>query len=219
MSVEYTTREEHPRPAILMHWVHLVALAVLIWTGFFIRRPFYAGSMQLNRSLHLIFMWVLIFTAVVRVYYAFVGFSAAPGMRRRIRDYRHFGRQEENRGKFFEQIKYYLFLRRTSPRHGKYNTLQKGTYVFWLLLIAIQAITGLAIWTTTQRAFAPLTYALGGPAAIRTYHYWIMWIFIVTVAVHIYLSAVEAWRELPLMFFGIETGKPTEEESRPATMG
>lgn len=208
-----TTREEHPWPAIVMHWIHLISIVVLTYTGFYIHRPFGPGTMDLMRSLHFLFMFILILNALVRVYWAFMGRgSAAQGSRQRVRDYKHFGYERENRGQFWETVKYYTFIRRTHPVGGKYNTLQKGVYMFWLLLIVLQAITGFAIWTNTAEFFAPLTNALGGLIAMRAIHYIIMWLFIITTLVHIYLSVAEAPWQAPLMFFGRETSEPTAEK-------
>lgn len=202
-----TTREEHPWPAIVMHWFHLVSIIVLTYTGFYIHRPFGPGSMDLMRTLHFIFMFILVLTAIVRVYWAFMGTgSAAQGSRTKIRDYKHFGPQRENKGTFFETVKYYVFLRKSHPTGAKYNGLQKGVYMFWLLLIVLQAITGFAIWTITAPAFQPLTYLVGGLIAMRMIHYIIMWVFIITTLVHIYLSIAEAPWQAPLMFFGRESG-------------
>ncbi len=208
-----TTREEHPLPTVVTHWVHLVAVGVLIWTGFFISLPFYSGSMANNRTFHLIFAWVLLSTATVRLYWAFVGFSAPPGSQQEIPDYKFFAPQAENRGKLLPTLQYYLFLRRTHPKTAKYNPLQKGTYIFWGSLIVAQTITGFELWTPTASFFSPLTYALGGPDNVRIIHYLIMWLFIVTVALHIYLVFVEVIREVPLMFWWHETASEREKRS------
>ena len=217
MGAKYTTKEEHPWPAIVMHWAHLISMVILIYTGFYIHRPFGPGSMDLMRTLHFVFMFVLIFVAIIRVYWAFLGGgSAGPGSRRRIPDWRHFGRSEENKGQSLETAKYYLFLRKTKPPSAKFNTLQKGTYLFWLLLIFLQAVTGFAIWTNTAAFFEPLTYLVGGHIVMRMWHYILMWIFIITSAVHIYIAVAEQPRQLPLMFAGVETGEEGSDE-RPAS--
>lgn len=212
-----TTREEHPAPARAMHWFHLVSIVVLIYTGFYIHKPFGPGSMDLMRMLHFVFMFVLIFTAIIRVYWAFFGRgSAGQGSRRRVADYKHFGYERANKGKFVETVKYYLFLRKMHPAGGKYNTLQKGTYLLWLFLIALQALTGFMIWTgVTAGAFLPLTDALGGLIVLRAIHYLLMWVFIITTLVHIYLSIAEAPWQAPLMFLGKESGTG-ETDKRPA---
>lgn len=200
------TVEEHPAPARAMHWLHLLSIVLLIWSGFYIHDPFGPGTMDFWRLIHFIFMFVLILVAIVRVYWAFLGSGSAGPGGRVVRDSRHFGRSPENRGQALETIKYYLFLRKTHPPTAKYNPLQKGTYVVWLLLIFLQAVTGFALWTPTASAFWPLTYLVGGPEGMRVIHYLIMWLFIITTAVHIYLSAVEAPWQLGLMFWGKETG-------------
>jgi Ni/Fe-hydrogenase 1 B-type cytochrome subunit len=212
MSSAVTTREEHPWPARAMHWLHLLSMIALTYTGFYIHRPFGPGTMGFMRTTHFIAMFVLIFVAILRVYWAFAGGgSAYPGQRAKVRDSRHFGRSAENKGKSFEMIKYYLFMRKTHPHTAKYNIMQKGTYLAWLALIVLQAITGFALWSNTASFFSPLTYAVGGPEAMRMLHYLIMWIFIITTAIHVYLSVAEGARQLPLMFFGKESGEEPEK--------
>ncbi|HEY3374761.1 MAG TPA: Ni/Fe-hydrogenase, b-type cytochrome subunit [Candidatus Aquicultor sp.] len=202
MSGERTTRQEHPLPAVIMHWTHLISMAILIFTGFYIHSSFFNGSMAVERQLHFIFAFVLIYVAIIRVYWAFFGHgSASQGSHVKERDYRFFLPQAQNRGKFGQTIRYYLFLRRTHPATAKYNPLQKGTYVFWLILIILQAITGFALWEPTMSFFSPLTNALGGLNWMRIGHYFITWIFIITIAVHIYLVLAEDIKQFPLMFW------------------
>jgi Ni/Fe-hydrogenase 1 B-type cytochrome subunit len=207
----FTTREEHPLPAIVMHGVHLVSMFALIFSGFYIHYPFFAGAMGVLRATHFIAMFVLIATAVVRVYWAFAGSgSAGSGSRRKVPDWTHFFPEKANRGQGLESLKYYMFLRRTHPRTAKFNTLQKSTYVLWLLLIVVQAITGFAMWAPTAAGLQPLTYALGGVTQVRVDHYLVMWLFIVTLMIHVYLSVAEAWVQLPIMFLWRET-RPKDE--------
>lgn len=215
----YVTREEHPIPAIVMHWLHVLSIIVLTYTGFYIHRPFGPGSMDVMRTTHFIAMFVVILVAIVRVYWAFLGRgSAGAGSRVKVRDSRHFGVSPENRGKSVEIVKYYLFVRKTHPRTAKYNILQKGTYMAWLGLIALQAVTGFALWSNTASFFEPLTYWVGGPDAMRMIHYLIMWVFIITTMIHIYLAVAEGARQVPLMFLGMETGhKPEAEKEASST--
>jgi len=197
------TREEHPLPAIILHVVHLVSLLLLIFTGFYIYSPFFSGFMGYARSIHQLFMWVFVFTTVIRVYWSFFGAgSAPPGGRVKRGDYRWFSPlRHEGEGTARDTIKYYLFFRKTYPSVYKFNPLQKSVYLFWaFFFIPLITLTGLCIWTPTQSFFEPLTYALGGPGAMWTYHYLLMWVFICTVMVHLYLVIAEVARELPLMF-------------------
>jgi Ni/Fe-hydrogenase 1 B-type cytochrome subunit len=207
----YTTREEHPLPAVLLHGVHLVSMLLLILSGLYIHYPFAAGAMGLMRTTHFVAMSVLVITTVLRVYWAFAGRgSAGSGSRRLVPDWRHFAPEPANRGQMLETLKYYLFLRDSHPRSAKFNTLQKATYGLWLVLIVIQAVTGLAMWSPTASAFEPLAYALGGITQMRVDHYLVMWLFIVTLMIHVYLSVAEAWVQVPLMFLWRET-RPKDE--------
>jgi Ni/Fe-hydrogenase 1 B-type cytochrome subunit len=211
MAVVHTTRQEHPLPAVLMHWTHVVAMAALILSGLYIHYPFIAGAMGGMRTAHFVFAFVLIATVVVRVYWMFFGAgSAGSGSTRRVPDWTHFAPERANRGQMLETLKYYLFLRSTHPRSGKFNTLQKSTYALWLLLIVAQAVTGFAMWSATRAAFEPLTYMLGGTEMVRVDHYLLMWLFIVTLMIHIYLSVAEAWAQVPIMFLW----KPTRTPAR-----
>lgn len=211
-----STHEEHPLTATLLHWSHLLSIAVLTFTGFYIHWPFFPGAMGIMRNLHFVFMFILIFVAIIRVYWAFFGAgSAALGSHEKVRDARFFGPQKENRGTFWGTLKYYLFLQKEAPAVSKYNGLQKGTYVFWLFLIAAQAITGFALWTPTATGLLPLTYALGGVLMVRMYHYLIMWVFLITVAIHVYLAVVH-WDEFMMMFFQAESHDAAAGATTPA---
>jgi Ni/Fe-hydrogenase 1 B-type cytochrome subunit len=209
MAHTYATREEHPLVPRLLHWVHLVSMFILILSGLYIAHPFLPGLMGVMRGAHLIFMWVLIITAIWRLVWAFVGRTAPLGSRETVRDYKHFGPQRENKGTMGGTIAYYTFMRKDAPRVYKYNGLQKGTYVFWLFLIIAQAITGFAIWGPVQQWFLPLSYLVGGPIYMRTIHYVIMWLFVITTAIHIYLSTLHR-DQFDLMFMGRESAPHAE---------
>jgi len=197
------TREEHPLPAIVMHAIHMTSLLLLIFTRFYIRSPFFSGFMGYARLIHQVAMWTFVFTTITRIYWSFFGAgSAPPGGRVKERDshwFRPF--RHEGEGSSLDTIKYYLFIRKTYPAVYKFNPLQKSVYLFWaFILIPLTLLTGLCIWTPTQSFFETFTYWAGGLAAMRSYHYLLMWAFIITASVHLYLVVAEVARELPLMF-------------------
>lgn len=197
------TREEHPLPAVLMHAVHLLSLVLLVFTGFYLHSPFFDGAMTWMRNIHFIAMWTFLFTTVIRIYWAFFGAgSAPPGSRHKHPDYKWFSPfRREGESTLWQTLKYYLFLRKTYPSVYKFNPLQKYTYLtFAFILVPLSALTGLMIWAPTQSFFEPLTYWLGGLAAMRGYHYLIMWAFIILVGIHFYLTLSEVAREWRMMF-------------------
>ena len=204
-------REEHPLPAMLMHYAHLISIVVLTITGLYIHAPWQGVRMELMRQLHFWFMYVLIVTLVIRIYWAIFGAgSSSHGSMKRVRDGKFFMPEAQNKGQLFQTVKYYLFLRKTHPPTSKFNPLQKGTYVFWILLIAVQAITGFAIYGPTRGWFAGMTYMLGGPLQMRVFHYLIMWVFVITTLIHIYLAVAEDVGAFFLMFFW----KENKEDAR-----
>ena len=209
MAVERTTRAEHPLPAVLMHWAHVLALAVLIFTGFQLYYPFLMAPLGLIRAVHMTAAYVLLITVVLRIYWAFFGAgSAGGGSSRLVPDWTHFAPERANKGQALETLKYYLFLRDTHPRSAKFNTLQKGTYVVWLLLIIGAAATGFALWGPTGQILLPRAYTFGGPVWMRSLHYLIMWGFICTLMIHIYLSFAEASAQVWIMFLWKTNGGP-----------
>ena len=195
----------HPPQAVALHWVHLLAMLILFASGWYINSPFFEGGMGIMRYLHFIAMYVVVLVLLVRVYWAFFGAPA---------DFHDFALyQKENRGKLIPTISYYLFIKKEHPQTGKYNPLQKTTYVSWVILIVLQALTGFALYTGNIFGL-PFLYApeimgwlvdlCGGLANVRIIHYLIMWVFILTVGVHIYLSLVEDIGEFGPMFLGSE---------------
>ena len=63
------TRLEHPWPAVLMHWAHLLSFFVLIATGLAIHaHSDVIGTTGAVRQVHFIAMYVFILTTVARIY-------------------------------------------------------------------------------------------------------------------------------------------------------
>jgi len=207
-----TTRAEHPLSAVITHWIHIVALFILIFTGFWIHDPFTNWPFHTVRYIHLFAAFFLVGTGIFRVYWGFFGTGSADvGSTKKIKDWHFFFPQKENKGTFWEVVKYYLFLRKTHPCTAKYNPLQKLAYGALLFAIIIDATTGLAMWHVTASFFQPMTYFFGGTEVIRNIHYIAMWAFIVITAAHIYIVLIEAPWEIPLMFLWKE-GRPVEAE-------
>ncbi len=203
-----TYRESHPFPFMISHWIHLLCMVVLVFTGFYIHAPFGDFSMATMRSLHFAAMWLVLVNLVIRVVLAFTWrTSSLKGTRDVVPDYRNFSPQSENRGQFIETIKYYLFIRKTHPATGKYNPMQKLAYLAMAALLVAQGYSGFAIYGPMDQVpvLAAGTALVGGLQNMRTIHYLIMWVFILITMIHVYLSVAEDIDALPLMFYGKET--------------
>jgi Ni/Fe-hydrogenase 1 B-type cytochrome subunit len=208
------TAEEHPLTAMVLHWVHLISMFILIFTGIYIHYPWFPGAMGAMRQWHFVFMWIFILTTVVRIYWAFFGAGSADGGKTvKIRDSKHFLPEKSNKGQFIPTLKYYLFLAKSHDAPAKYNSMQKWAYNVIPLLVLLQAITGFALYPPFAAFFEPMSTFLGGVGQVRMFHYLIMYVFIVFLMVHIYLSAVEEPQEFPAMFFGVRDGKKAMKEA------
>ncbi len=201
---EKMSRAEHPLPAVLLHWSHLLSFFVLIATGLLIHSPNpNIAPMQTADTVHFVAMYVFVLTTVIRLYWAFFGAgSATLASIKPIRDYRHFAITRLDLKTVGGWLKYYLFLRKDHPYTPKYNPLQKLTYgYFFPLGILAMALTGFAMFAPTAPAMSWLTAVLGGQNGVRLTHYLGMWILVVVFLIHFYLVLFEDVKELPNMLF------------------
>jgi len=200
--------EPHP-PALpkYIHFQHLGMMFVLGFTGLAIRFPFIQGGRMTLRYIHYVAMVIVIATFIWRLWYAFAS---------KRRDWRAFAITKRDAKSLIGVAAYYSFFSNSKPHTDKYNVMQKGTYLLFALLMAVQALCGLALlefWKIPFIGITPSSLLLGwwlapmvggvamAVAWMRTLHYAITWIFIIVVTVHMYLSATE---DIPVTmdFFG-----------------
>ncbi len=203
-------REAHPLVFVLTHWINLIAIFALIFSGFYIHYPFLGGfmSMSLARGIHFFFMYVLLINLAFRIVASFFVKSATRlGTREVDKDIKNWLPQKLNRGQLIPWIKYYLFLKKEHPISAKYGVLQKVAYLATIPMTLAAAYTGFAIYGPTMdwAIFASGTDAVGGPMNMRIIHFYIMWVFILFTAVHIYLANVESLSPSKLIFAWKET--------------
>jgi Ni/Fe-hydrogenase 1 B-type cytochrome subunit len=207
---EAFTVQEHPLPAVLLHWAHLISFIILAVTGLLIYAAPQGWNMDAIRTIHFVVMFVFFFTFIIRVYWAFLGEgSADTGKTAIIRDYEHFVPAPGNKGKFVPYIKYYLFLSKTRPAVAKYNPLQKLAYgAAFPVLIIWMSVTGFAIWSNTPAwMFGWFVNLVGGLGTVRLVHYIGCWLMIVVFMVHLYLVVFEDPVEAYSMLFHVMPDK------------
>jgi len=146
--------------------------------------------MNLIRNLHFIFMYLLIINGVIRFYFSFFG---------KNKDYDQILLNKQDVKNIWPQTKYYLFIGK-HPETGKYNPLQKIAYIALPIMSVFQAFTGAILYWPVK--FAGLADYFGGLASVRGIHYIVMWLFIVVVAIHVYLVFTAAYEQFLFMFFG-----------------
>jgi len=178
----------------LDHWVRVIAVAVLVFTGFYIHWPFLSGGtdsylMAWMRFFHFVSAYALVLGLVVRVYFAFN--SAFD------RDWKDFGIFRNLRD-LPDIIGYYLFIKGTHKDYRKYNPLQAFAYLFTAILIVFTTLTGAALYKgkafgilDAQKSFMWVNTLLGGESFTRIWHFLSMWVFIIFVGVHVYMGILQ----------------------------
>ncbi len=200
---------EWSRGYILDHWIRVIAIAVLIFTGIYIHWPFIAGGpesfiMAWMRFFHFVAAYALILGLVVRIYMAFRSTFDA--------DWRDFS-VVENLKNVPDILSYYLFIKGSHKEYRKYNPLQALFYLITGLAIVFTALTGAAIYHGRLFGFIPCPGAfrwvsaiLGGESYTRIWHILTMWYFIVFMLVHVYMSLMITLVNKDKTFLSIFTG-------------
>ncbi|MDR0514486.1 MAG: cytochrome b/b6 domain-containing protein [Coriobacteriaceae bacterium] len=202
-------REAHPIPFVITHWINLVSMIFLIVTGFSIHFPFWPNFMGVARGVHVLCGIVLLLNCIVRVILAFVVKSAPTGGTRvLVADYKTWLPQKDNRHQLGAWIKYYLFLKKDHPLSAKLGVPQKISYLAIPLLIIVMAYTGFSLWGPIMDAPALKAGVnlVGGLMSMRIIHYFLMYVFIIFMFLHVYLANVEGFAPTKLMFLWREHG-------------
>ena len=202
-------REAHPIPMRITHWVNLVCMALLILSGFLIHFPFWAALTGVARGLHVFCGIVLLVNCIVRIVLAFLCTSAPTGgTRNKVRDYKTWLPQDDNKHQLGAWIKYYLFMKKDHPLSAKLGVPQKISYLAVAFLILIMAYTGFCLWIPTSEwtFFAAGTSFVGGAMSMRIIHYFMMFVFIIFTMLHAYLVFIEGTANAKLMLLGKEHG-------------
>ena len=209
-------REAHPIPFVLTHWINLLAMIFLAFSGFYIHFPFFGGFMGIARGMHFFWMYVLLINLLVRIVLAFfVKDATGLGSRNVEKDIKNWLPQKPNRHQLWPWIKYYIFLKKDHPISAKYGVLQKIAYLVTIPLTLLAAYTGFCLYQPAHNwaiwgMFAAGVQWVGGYMNMRIIHYFVMWVFILFTAIHAYLANIEgfspsriifAWQETPGLEF------------------
>jgi thiosulfate reductase cytochrome b subunit len=168
----------------------------------------FGGWLAGARNWHFAMMWVLAVNGAV--YLAFVWLHG---------EWRDLAPRRGDIRDAWEMIKFYLFVRKTHPRQGKHNALQKGVYFAlpWLGVLAV--LTGLAIWKPVQ--LAPLTSLFGGYVWARYWHFVVMLALVLLSVGHVFMVFAVDPQSLRSMITGWydESRSPEARNARPFLRG
>ena len=191
-----------PATPKVLHAFHMVSMIILGVTGMYIRFPYFTGGREFMRNTHYVFMIIVIAVLIWRVWYAFYSKTNA--------DWREFAIGKKDLATALGVLKYYGYISDNKPHVAKYNVMQKMSYVLFLAMMVMQAITGLLIWRLQLPIIHVSIYsgtaALVGATGvwmIRMVHYVLNWGFIIMTTVHLYLAfSVDV--PCALDFFGLK---------------
>ncbi|MDI6901449.1 MAG: cytochrome b/b6 domain-containing protein [Anaerosomatales bacterium] len=201
-------REAHPLVFVITHWINLVCMVMLAFSGFYIHYPFFDGFMGVARGMHFVAMFVIIINLTLRIILAFTVKTATQlGSREVETDIKNWLPQKENRHQFWPTVKYYLFLKKESPISAKYGSLQKIAYLATVPLTYLMAYTGFGLYgpTADWGFFAGGVDMVGGPMNMRIIHYFGMWVFIIFTMIHAYLANIYSFAPSRIIFAWKET--------------
>ena len=201
-------KEAHPLVFVIQHWIIVISMLVLIFTGFIIHFPFIPHIMGYCRGLHIFFGCVLVINMFLRILLSFFVKSAPTGGSRVVdKDYKTFMPQKDNKHQLLPWLKYYLFAKKDHPLSAKLGPLQKISYDLICFLVFPMAYTGFCIYNPLMDVsiFAWGNNLVGGAMNMRMIHYFMMFVFIWFMFIHIYLANIYGPNAAKLMFLRKES--------------
>jgi Ni/Fe-hydrogenase 1 B-type cytochrome subunit len=185
-------------PRRIYHWINLISVIALIYTGYNIANPRSGVAMGTMREIHFVFMWVFGANVLLRIYWAFFGRSG---------DWRKYLAQRWTDGEVWgATIRHYLKFERF-PKGMEDRLVQNTTYAIIAVLFLFQLATGLMLYLPLNTMMQTFTSILGGLQSVRYIHLFTMWIFMAFIVIHIYMSVSEEFDKIKLMLFSVADEK------------
>ena len=180
----------HPLWLRIWHWVHGVAIILLVLTGVQIRFPdllIIFGNLKRAITIHNLCGFVVLFD----YFLWFLFYSLRKELFRQ-----YIPTKEDLIEGIPAQANYYfarIFLGDPPPfeptPQAKFNSLQKTTYFgIMFVMLPLQVITGLLLWDI--ESFRPIIEAVGGVRVVDAFHIILAYIFISFLILHLYLATL-----------------------------
>ncbi len=197
-------------PVRVSHWLIFLSVIVLSVTGYYMHNPFIvvrsrtAYVMGTMRFIHLVTASVFISAFWLRIYWFFVG-NEWSNWRAFVPIHR-----EQWRG-MGRMVAYYTFFRKNIAHYVGHNALAAVTYLSMFLLMFIEILTGLALYSFTV-SNRILTFFIGwlprliDISYLRLIHFCIMFAFFIFVIHHVYSAVLVSWEERNGLIESIFTG-------------
>jgi Ni/Fe-hydrogenase b-type cytochrome subunit len=183
-------------PLRAMHWLAVLAIVVLVVTGFYIGGPYFMAGRETGRPfvmgwmrlLHFVAAAVFVTTGIVRLYWMFAGnqFERWKAL---------FPVRPRDWVNMWKQVKYYLMIRpEQAPHYLGHNPLQQLSYTGLYAVAALMVITGFTLYGQADptgffySTFGWVAHLLGGMQVVRFLHHVFSWAFLIFLPIHIYLA-------------------------------
>lgn len=184
-------------PVRIWHWVHALAITVLVITGYFIANPLPSMSGEASDSFLMGYIRLVHFTAAmvfavglfVRIYWAFVGNEYARGLLLPPLWRAQFW------SRVWHELKMYLFLTRKVAKYRGHNPLaQLFMWLINIVLALFMVCTGFALYSQGTGAGSWADVMFGwvfviepSSQTVRMWHLMGMWLMLLFIIVHIYM--------------------------------
>lgn len=186
-------------PVRLFHWVNVLCLFTLAGTGLLIGSPLAlmnSGEAWASywfgwlRFIHFTAAYLLLANLLFRLYWAWAGNSYA-----RWNEYLPVTGQAWR--DLVKTLRVYFWIDRwTQSANAGHNRLQGLTYLILALLTLFMVFTGFGMYSAMSAAWIPKLFAwvvplMGGDLVVRRWHHMALWVFVVFLVIHIYMSSLE----------------------------
>ena len=184
-------------PVRIWHWVMMIAMFILIPTGYLIGSPWSGPREEASftyffgnvRMIHFMAAMVFVVAFLVRVYWAIVGNHHA-----RAIFVPPVWSWSWWKG-LFSQARYYLFMKKESALWVGHNPLaQFAMFAMYVLGSIVIILTGLALYAEQfgwgswwMSAFGWVNVLLGSSQMVRTVHHFAMYYLMIFSIVHMYM--------------------------------
>ena len=178
-------------PNRLFHWSSFVMVTMLLISGFYISHPVNLGdAYDLDIA---VFVQTAAAFLQSGIFFAWVYHHMVTGAYQDIRF------RWRDAADFRGLLKYYFFMEKKPPVHGKYNAGQRLVYTSWFFVFIFLFLTGLILYSVNFGYVLRFAVAI---QKVRYYHFLGALWFLGTVPVHIYLVLTEDPAKLQAMFTG-----------------
>ena len=188
-------------PVRLTHWLIVVSLTMLVFSGLYIGHPFLISGPSQERFVmgtvkvvHSYAAIIFTLSVLARIIWMFTGNQYASW--KEFIPFTH----RRRRG-LIPTLGFYLFLRRDPPTFIGHNPLAGATYTLVFLVYLTMIATGFALYSigapvdSHMRVFAALLPLFGGAQGARWTHHVGMWLLLGFAVHHIYSAIMMAMVE------------------------